>query len=156
MWQVTRNTWHMIYSVLFWYQRYYPHKSIDSVSPRPIHLGKVMKGQWSHTFKFWLRNDIKLFRKKNIKRMVLTNLPAVHSWRVSRGGSMAVAVGVNDMWQVTCNKWHATCDTWHVTPDTSVTLATIHTRREIHFPHYSGFFWHKTEKKEKIYLKLFF
>ena len=30
---------------------------------------------------------------------------------------MAVAVGVSDMWQVTCDTWHVTCDMWYVTHD---------------------------------------
>ena len=33
------------------------------------------------------------------------------------GGSMAMALGVSDRWQVTCDNWHATWDTWHVTHD---------------------------------------
>ena len=30
-------------------------------------------------------------------------------------GSVAVAVGISDRLQVTCNMWHMTCDTWHMT-----------------------------------------
>ena len=40
------------------------------------------------------------------------------------GGSMAVALGLSDMWQVTGDtrhrtrdEWYVTHDTWHVTPD---------------------------------------
>ena len=36
--------------------------------------------------------------------------------------SVAVAVGISDMWQVTCYTWHRTCDTWHVTPDFFLSL----------------------------------
>ena len=32
-------------------------------------------------------------------------------------GSVAVAVGISDRWQVTRSKRHMTNDTWHVTPD---------------------------------------
>ena len=35
----------------------------------------------------------------------------------SAGGSVAVAVGVSDMWEVTCDIWHLITDTWHLTPD---------------------------------------
>ena len=33
------------------------------------------------------------------------------------GGSVAVAVGVSDRWQVTLDTWQVTHDTWHVTHD---------------------------------------
>ena len=44
--------------------------------------------------------------------------PAVHTGELARGRSVAFAVGVNDMWQVTCNTGQATCKTWHMTHDT--------------------------------------
>ena len=34
------------------------------------------------------------------------------------GGSVAVAVGISDMWHVIGDRWHLTRDTWHLTPDT--------------------------------------
>ena len=37
--------------------------------------------------------------------------------QLARRGSVAVAVGVSEMWQVTHNTWHLTPDTWHVTHD---------------------------------------
>ena len=46
----------------------------------------------------------------------------MHNGRVSRGWSVAVAVGVSDRWQVTSDTqnvtreiWHMTCDMWHMT-----------------------------------------
>ena len=38
---------------------------------------------------------------------------------VSRGRSVAVAVGVSDRWQVTCDMCRKTCDMLHVTFDMS-------------------------------------
>ena len=67
------------------------------------------------------------------------------------GGSVAVAVGISDMWQVTCNTWHMTHDMKHMTHETlhifsiifyllimSVYIcfgigATIRTRQEIQY-----------------------
>ena len=45
--------------------------------------------------------------------------PTVHNGRVSRGGSVATAVGLvtGDTWQVTGDRWHMRCDMWHVTHD---------------------------------------
>ena len=37
---------------------------------------------------------------------------------IAGGRSVAVAVGVSDMWQVTCKTGLVTCYTWHVTSDT--------------------------------------
>ena len=44
--------------------------------------------------------------------------PAVHSGDLPGGGSIAVAVGVSDMRQVTGHIQHVTCDMRHLTPDT--------------------------------------
>ena len=39
-------------------------------------------------------------------------------WELAAGGSVVVAVGVSNMWQMTRDIWHITHDTWHLTPDT--------------------------------------
>ena len=63
------------------------------------------------------------------------------------GGSVAVAVGVSDIWQVMRNMWHVRCYTWNVThdyiffPSHFGTGATIRTRQEIQcLPHARFFF----------------
>ena len=43
------------------------------------------------------------------------NQSTVDNIGVSRGRS--VAVGISDMWKVTCDWWKVTCDMWHVTCD---------------------------------------
>ena len=60
--------------------------------------------------------------------------------------SVAVAVAVSDMWQVTCGTQHATPDRWHQKPDNIyiyflvVFLATIYTCWEIQCLLYASFF----------------
>ena len=47
-------------------------------------------------------------------------------------GSVTVAVGVSDMWQVTRDMWHLTHDTWHMTYDFFVlVLLSAHVERFI-------------------------
>ena len=42
---------------------------------------------------------------------VFFNQPTLHNWGVSRGGSVAVAVGVIDKWKVIGDTQHVTLDT---------------------------------------------
>ena len=46
--------------------------------------------------------------------LVFANQPIVHSAKVSRGGSLAVAVGITDRGQVIFDTQQATRDTWQV------------------------------------------
>ena len=72
----------------------------------------------------------------------------VHSQELAGGGSMAVTVGISDMWQVTGDTQHMTPDTWHLTPDLKNKFiyffgigATICTHQEIQCLLCAGFLW---------------
>ena len=84
---------------------------IDWDSKRGNEDWTQVKGKWYQNLQLWLRNGLKLPAEK-VKFLVFAIHPAVHN------GGGSVAVGVNDMWQVTGDMQHATLDTWHVTPDT--------------------------------------
>ena len=58
-------------------------------------------------------------------------------------GSVAVAVGVSDSWQVTCDTQHMSHDTWHATHDTwHATHDTWHATHDM--CHVTGDMWHLT------------
>ena len=48
---------------------------------------------------------------KPVDFWVFAKHPAVHSGELAGGGSVVVAVGVSDMWQVTGDTQHLTTDT---------------------------------------------
>ena len=52
-------------------------------------------------------------------RLIQSTRCNVCNRKKSGGGSVAVAVGASDMWQVTGDTQHLTPDTWHLTSDTS-------------------------------------
>ena len=48
--------------------------------------------------------------------VVLESLQTSLLWKVLAGaGSVAMANGVSNRWQMTCDTWHKTCDTWNMT-----------------------------------------
>ena len=57
---------------------------------------KVIKGEWFQNLPFWIRNGLKLTRKKNICRSLSSILLCIVG-ELAGGGSVAVAVGVTDM-----------------------------------------------------------
>ena len=64
-------------------------------------------------------------------------------WELAGGGSMAVAVGISEMWQGMWDTWHLTTATCHLTPDywhLSYYLWYYRTRWEIQCLLYTGFF----------------
>ena len=65
-----------------------------------IPLGKVLRSEWFQKFKSLLRRGLKLPRRK--KDILVCGLAKV--------GSVALAVGVSDMWHVTHETWHLICD----------------------------------------------
>ena len=123
---------------------------------------EVRKGHWPQNLQFWLRNGLASPSGRKLIFFIFANHSAVHSVGVSGGrvcGSVAVAVGVCDMWQVTqdtwlvtCDAWNMTSDTWHLTPDAWQYFfiffsfwfycigATMCTRWEILCLLYAGFF----------------
>ena len=77
---------------------------------------------------FWLRNDQKLAHGLFYFQVFATYYGLVHVnisssillcilVKLSGWGSLAVAVGVSDMWQVTFDMWHVTPDIWQLTPN---------------------------------------
>ena len=61
----------------------------------------MRKGTWSKKYQFLAQKWSKIATQKKLDFCVFANHLAVHSGGVSRGGSVAVAVGVSDMGQVT-------------------------------------------------------
>ena len=86
---------------------------------------KLVKGNWSQILQFWLRYSLKspcwiFFPVSNALYSAILLCIVL-----ARRGSVAVTVGVSDMWQVTRDiwqvtgdRWQVTCDRWHVAGDT--------------------------------------
>ena len=79
-------------------------------------LGKIpYRKIWNQNCLKWLRNKEKINKKVDFCCLLQKSLLGIVG--IIRGRSVAVAVGVSYMWQVTRNMWHMTHDTWHMTPD---------------------------------------
>ena len=76
-----------------------------------------MKGQWFQNFQLWLRKGLKLAPGIKVICWSSRNILLCIMGQLAGGGTMALAVGFSDMWQVKRNTRHATHDTWHVTHD---------------------------------------
>ena len=81
------------------------------------------------------------------------NQPTLHR-ELAGGGSVGVADGVVDRWQVTCDSQHVTWDTWY---DFFGSGAPFLTGQQIQFPPYAEFLtnhlldlWKSLKKKEIV------
>ena len=79
------------------------------INYKKIPLENVINGQWSQK---WYKIAQKWYK---IARQIFlcVSLQTIQLW-IAGGGSMAVAVGVSDMWHVNHDMWHLTHDMWHL------------------------------------------
>ena len=110
--------------------------------------------QWENIFAIW-NLDQKWTqtapRKKGRFFWSLQTILLFIVQELAEGGSIAVAVGISDMWQVTCNMWMWQItfvnDTWLLTHYTFLGFlcigATIGTHQEIQCLLYAGLFLYK-------------